>query len=174
MKNKLFTQYCSSIYGSKIWRNAIRRMWKSPRNTHCNLLYVITGQNPLDGQLKGRFLRFLILYLIQRITLYIIFQKNVFYHGSSLNKNINQIMYEMNIDFNEFQKMSFDELKRSYKYSWLRTISDLTYDHAIFISKLCLIRDNLNSTNLNHNECTEIINSLCTSGVFFSCFFFWT
>lgn len=179
VKNKLFTQYCSSIYGSQIWpiwnksrmdkfyckwRNAIRRIWKFPRNTHCNLLYVITGQNPLDAQLKGRFLRFYNTLCNSKNNIIHYFSKKMScISGSTLNKNINQIMYEMNIDFNEFQKMSFDDLKRSYKYAWLRTISDLTYDHAIFILELCLIRDNLNSMNLNYNECTEIINYLCTS-----------
>ena len=71
VKNRLFTQYCMSFYGSQIWplwennklddlcvkwRKAIRRMWNLPPDTHCNLLPLITSQDPVNIQLKCRFL----------------------------------------------------------------------------------------------------------------------
>ncbi|CAL4122699.1 unnamed protein product, partial [Meganyctiphanes norvegica] len=70
VKNRLFTQYCMTLYGSQVWplwdnnrlnnlcikwRNALRRMWNLPPDTHCNLLPLITSQDPINIQLKCRF-----------------------------------------------------------------------------------------------------------------------
>ena len=72
VKDKLFNQYCCSFYGSQLWplynvdfknvctkwRKAIRRIWGLPFNTHCNLLPVITEQNPIETALTNRFIKF--------------------------------------------------------------------------------------------------------------------
>ena len=73
VKNKLFTQYCTSFYGSQIWpiykkdiikkisirwRMALKRIWNVPVNTHCDILPLISSQFPLEIQLKCRFLKF--------------------------------------------------------------------------------------------------------------------
>ena len=73
VKNKLFIQFCSSFYGSQIWplykndlmrkisvnwRNALRRIWSVPTNTHCDILPLLASQSPIDIQLKCRFLKF--------------------------------------------------------------------------------------------------------------------
>ena len=70
VKNKLFIQYCSSFYGSQIWplykndltkkicvnwRNSLRRVWRVPSNTHCDILPLLASQSPIDIQLKCRF-----------------------------------------------------------------------------------------------------------------------
>ena len=70
VKNRLFTQYCMSLYGSQLWplwdknylnkicvqwRKALRRVWNLPPNTHCDLLPLIASQTPIDIQLKSRF-----------------------------------------------------------------------------------------------------------------------
>ena len=73
VKNKLFTQYCCSYYGSQLWplynndfknvctnwRKAIRRIWNLPYNTHCNLLPLISEQKPIEISLTNRFIKFL-------------------------------------------------------------------------------------------------------------------
>ena len=73
VRNKLFIQYCTSFYGSQIWpifkndlmkkisvnwRNALRRIWNIPSNTHCDILPLIASQSPIDIHLKCRFLKF--------------------------------------------------------------------------------------------------------------------
>ena len=73
VKNRLFTQYCMSFYGSQVWplwesnklhdlcvkwRSALRRMLKLPGDTHCDLLPLITSQDPVNIQLKNRFIKF--------------------------------------------------------------------------------------------------------------------
>ena len=73
VKNKLFIQYCSSFYGSQIWplykneltkkicvnwRNALRRIWRLPSNTHCDILPLIASLSPINIQLNCRFLKF--------------------------------------------------------------------------------------------------------------------
>ena len=73
VKNKLFSQYCTSFYGSQIWplyksdlrrkicvnwRNALRRIWRIPYNTHCDMLPLLASQSPIDVQLYCRFVKF--------------------------------------------------------------------------------------------------------------------
>ena len=72
VKDKLFNQYCCSYYGSQLWplynqdfknvctkwRKAIRRIWGLPFNTHCNLLPLISEQNPIEIALTNRFVKF--------------------------------------------------------------------------------------------------------------------
>ena len=41
------------------WRKAMRKVWKLPNLTHCNLLPVITNCLPLNIILEKRFLKFI-------------------------------------------------------------------------------------------------------------------
>ena len=71
-KTKLLYAYCSSFYGSVLWdlqrvelqrlcsawRVALRRIWRIPRNTHCNIVAALSNRLPLFDELCSRTINF--------------------------------------------------------------------------------------------------------------------
>jgi hypothetical protein len=71
-KTKLLYAYCSSFYGSVLWdlqrtelqrlcsawRVALRRIWRVPRNTHCNIVAALSNRLPLFDELCSRTINF--------------------------------------------------------------------------------------------------------------------
>ena len=72
IKNKLFQQYCCSLYGSQLWplwhdsvntmciqwRNALHKVWTLPYGSNINLIPLIAECAPLDVALVFRFIKF--------------------------------------------------------------------------------------------------------------------
>ena len=62
VKARLLDTYCLDLYGSQLWnyskhdvnhfyvawRKTIRRLWKIPNTTHCNLLSSINSSKPIN------------------------------------------------------------------------------------------------------------------------------
>ena len=71
-KHKLFSTYCSSMYGCQLWslddssvndlctawRKGLRRIWSVPYNTHGNILYGLSGDLPIYDEICKRSLHF--------------------------------------------------------------------------------------------------------------------
>ena len=71
-KNKLFHQYCTSMYGSQLWlltsrgnvnmctqwRKAHRRVLSAPYTTHCDIIPLIADNVPIECFLDCKFLTF--------------------------------------------------------------------------------------------------------------------
>ena len=72
VKTKLLYAYCSSFYGSVLWdlqrieiqricsawRIALRRVWRVPRNTHCNIVAALSNRLPLFDEFCNRTINF--------------------------------------------------------------------------------------------------------------------
>ena len=92
---------------------ALRRIWNLPNNTHCDLLPLISSQVPIDIQLKCRFLKFyrsllesdnnLIRYMCKFMT---------FSYNSVMSNNLNQILYDLDIDIVELDTFSLYKIKK--------------------------------------------------------------
>ena len=73
VKTKLLDSYCLDVYGSQLWnyskhdvdmfftawRKSIRRLWKIPNTTHCNLLSSINSSVPIVINLERRCAKFI-------------------------------------------------------------------------------------------------------------------
>jgi hypothetical protein len=71
VKNKLFSQYCCTFYGSQIcppwhdsvsniciqWHNAMCSVWRFPCVTHCDIIPLVVDSIPLELSLVFRFLK---------------------------------------------------------------------------------------------------------------------
>ena len=71
--SNMISTYCLDAYASHLWdyedtrieryyvawRKAMRKVWKLPNLTHCNLLPVITNCLPLNIILEKRLLKFI-------------------------------------------------------------------------------------------------------------------
>ena len=177
VKNRLFTQYCMSLYGSQLWplwdknnlnnicvkwRNALRRMWNLPSNTHCDLLPLISSQTPIDIQLNCRFLKFyksciksdndLVSYLARKMTSA---------HRSTMSKNLKEIMYDLNLDYDEMMNMREDRFKQVYYNSWRNGVDEQVVAHASVIVDLSLMKDQIYVNDLDVYQCDLIIKFLC-------------
>ena len=178
VKNKLFIQYCMSLYGSQLWplwdrnslnkigvkwRNALRRIWNLPPNTHCDLLPLISSQTPIDIQLKCRFLKFyktcvqsdndLVSFLAKKMT---------YTYRSTMSKNLREIMYDLNLDVDEIMTVSEFKVKQLYYDKWLNGVDAQTVAHANVIVDLSLMKDQIYVNDLDVYQCDLIINFLCT------------
>ena len=72
VKTKLLYAYCNSFYGSVLWdlqrielqcicsawRIALRRVWRVPRDTHCNIVAALSNRLPLFDEFCNRTINF--------------------------------------------------------------------------------------------------------------------
>ena len=68
IKSKLFTTFCTDAYGCQLWnfesrevhnfyvawRKVVRKLWRLPYITHCNLLHTINNSLPIQISLEKR------------------------------------------------------------------------------------------------------------------------
>ena len=178
VKNRLFTQYCMSLYGSQLWplwdknnlnkicvqwRKALRRVWNLPPNTHCDLLPLIASQTPIDIQLKSRFFKFykscvksdneLVSFLANKFKLE---------NRSTMSKNLREIMIDLNLDFYEIMNVSEDKVKHLYYDRWFSGVDEQSIAHAKVIIDLSLMKDQIYVNDLDVYQCDLIIKILCT------------
>ena len=73
VKSKLIDTYCLDLYGSQLWkyskndvnafyiawRKVVRRIWKIPSTTHCNLLPAINKSLPIEFLMEKRCAKFI-------------------------------------------------------------------------------------------------------------------
>ena len=178
VKNKLFVQYCTSFYGSQIWplyhkdgmrkvcvawRKALRRIWKLPGNTHCDILPLLSSQNPIDIQLKCRFVKFYKSLVISENNLIrYLSHASTFTSYSTMSKNLNQILYDINFELEELLHLSINNIKKIYYDNWIRSINKQYIIHSSVIHELCLVKEGILVSELEFDECDCIIQSLCT------------
>ena len=178
VKNKLFMQYCTSFYGSQIWpvykkdiinkisirwRMALRRIWNLPYNTHCDFLPLISSQVPIDIQLKCRFLKFyrsllesdnnLIRYMCKFMT---------FSYNSVMSNNLNQILYDLDIDIVELDTFSLYKIKKMYYNKWVNNVNHLYLINYKYVYDLCIMKEKVFLSNQYLNECEFYIRYFCT------------
>ena len=75
VKSKLIDTYCLDLYGSQLWKHSkndvnafytswrkvvrVRRIWKMPSTTHCNLLPSINKSLPIEFLMEKRCAKFI-------------------------------------------------------------------------------------------------------------------
>ena len=112
-RNKLFHQYCSSIYGSQLWlitnknveklytrwRVYHRRVLGVVNTTHCDLLPLIAENRPLDCILDLKYIAFYKSLMNSKNSI-VKFTANVrlLDHTSTLSKNIKYIIHKYDIN----------------------------------------------------------------------------
>ena len=178
VKNKLFIQYCTSFYGSQIWpiykkdinnkisirwRMALRRIWNLPYNTHCDILPLLSSQVPIDIQLKCRFLKFyrsllesdnkLIRYMCTHMT---------FSSNSVMGNNLNQILYDLDVDILELNTFSLNKIKKMYYSGWVSNVNYLYLVHSKYIYDLCLMKEKVFLNSRCVQECDFYIRFFST------------
>ena len=178
VKNKLFSQYCSSFYGSQIWplynndlmkricvnwRSALRRIWRVPSNTHCDILPLLSSLSPVNIQLKCRFLKFYRSIIHSENTLVSYLAKVMtFTHRSTMSSNLNTILYDLNMESHELDNISIKDVKELYFNKWLNNVNNDYVIHTKVIKELIMMKDEIFYGDLDISQCDFILNLLCT------------
>ena len=179
VKNNLFIQYCTSFYGSQIWpiykkdlskkisirwRMALKRIWNLPVNTHCDIIPLLASQLPIEIQLKFRFLKFYRSLLKSENNLISYLSKfKTFSSSSIMSNNLNQILYDLNVDLCELEMLSLNKVKKLYHDNWLNNVNDLYLIHSKFIYDLCMMKEKFFFDARCLYECDFFIKFFCTS-----------
>ena len=166
MRNELFQKYCTAFYGSQLyplydnsmqsiycsWRVAVRKIWRVPNITHCNLLPYLAGCIDIKLWFARRSINF-INNICNSDNIVVRTIANMGLHGSYSIIGGNKRYLENNFSFSvkNINKMWHD----SYDVENARIAEQ--------VKELCSIRDRCVSDSiLSYGECKDIIAFLCT------------
>ena len=175
-KNKLFHQYCSSMYGSQLWdktsssietmytqwRKAHRQVLALPNNTHSDLLPLIADNMPLEYILDCRYISFFqsIVNSKNKIISYIARNK-IFDCTSTLGKNITHLMHKYNLIIDDIKSLSKKRIKEHFHSTWLSGINNEYPMYAQIIKDMIGMKE-VNGTRVFSNEECQIIIDFCS------------
>ena len=183
-KNKLFHQYCSSMYGSQLWELAksdkIYSKWRKyhrivlglVNTTHCDLLPLIADNLPLDCMLELKFLSFFrsIMSSENRAVKHVA-HSMLKSRTSTMCKNVNHLKYKYDISMDDIMNLSKFKLKEHWYAKWLSKVDPLYPMYTSIIKEMILMTESrsdfvVNNTIverwLSNEQCRHIIDSLCT------------
>ena len=175
-KNKLFHQYCSSMYGSQLWdmtspivekmytqwRKAHRHVLGLPNMTHCDLLPLIAENMPLDCILDCKYISFYksISKADNKIVSYT--AKNKLYdHTSTLGKNITHLMHKYDLEVDDILLLSKERVKELCYNRWLSGINVEYPMYAQIIKDMTGMREDRCTRLFSNEDCKFIINFCC-------------
>ena len=172
-KNKLFHQYCSSMYGSQLWdktsstietmytqwRKAYRQVLALPNNTHCDLLPLIADNMPLEYILDCRYVSFFqtIVNSKSKIISYIARNKT-FDCTLTLGKNITHLMHKYNLIIDDIKSFSKKRIIEHFHSTWLSGINNEYPMYAQIIKDMIGMKEVNGTRVFSNEECQSIID----------------
>ena len=174
-KNKLYHQYCASMYGSQLWllsksekmcskwRKYHRIVLGLDNTTHCALLPLIADNMPLDCILDLKFMSFyktimssenmVVRHVAHRMS------KSL---TSTLCKNINYLRYKYDICEDNIMTFSKGKLKKLCYSKWLSQVDAMYPTYASIIRDMTMMTEDRCTRVFSNDECKHIIDFLCT------------
>ena len=178
VKNKLYHQYCCALYGSQLWplwheninnlcrkwRNAMRKIWKLPHDSHSDLVPLVAECTPLDIALDIRFITFYrnVISLNNTVVNYIAKASSVSC-SSVMGKNVRYVMSKYNLTHGELVDLPKAYMKQRCNDIRKNEINVEYFDYANIIRDLVNMKDLCYDTIFTQEECNEIIECISTS-----------
>ena len=135
------------------WRKAVRRVWRVPGLTHCNILPHLTGVMPPELCFEKRAISFTHkLLMTKNKTVNMITGKGIYGTHSFLGANVRHLSAKYN--------MNCKIIDQNWKVL-CQNKGDLTRK-CEQIKELCFMRDTHNTGILSRKEVISIIDLLCT------------
>ena len=183
-KNKLFHQYCASMYGSQLWdlskSDKIFSKWRKyhrivlglVNTTHCDLIPLVADNLPIDCMLDLKFLSFFktIMSSENRAVNYVA-NSMLKSHTSTMCKNVKHLRYKYDMSLDDIMNLSKFKLKEHCNTKWQSKIDPLYPMYASIIKEMILMTESRNDFIVNNviverwlsnEQCKHIIDSLCT------------
>ena len=184
-KNKLFHQYCQSMYGSQLWlltspsvnkmytqwRIAHRRVMSVPNTTHCDLLPLIANNMSIETRLDCKYIAFYKAIATSKNSIVnYVARTRLYNYASTMGRNMTHLMHKYNISIGDI----LDTPKKSMnEYCYKKWVSEIDAQYTInahLIKELIMVRENrlcLFFTNdvidFSYNEYNFIIDYLCVN-----------
>ena len=118
------------------WRNALRKIWNLPRQSHSDLIPLIADCVPLDLALVFRFLKFYrTVVQSKNVVIKSIAESMTFEYRSTMGQNVRYIMSKYRLQLNDILNRPLNVLKATCKDKWLSNI------HEEYMNYSCVIRD---------------------------------
>ena len=175
-KNKLFHQYCSSMYGSQLldmtnptmekvytqWRKAHRQVLEMPNMTHCDLLPLIADNMPLECILDCKYISFYksIVKSENKIVSYTA-KHRLYDHTSTLGRNVTHLMHKYGTVVDDVLSLSKDSVKKLFYNRWLDGINVEYPMYAEIIKDMVIMREGRCTRVFSNEDCKFIINFCC-------------
>ena len=176
-KNKLYHQYCSSMYGSQLWSlnsNSVEKIfskWRKyhrialevPNKTHCDLLPLIADNMPLVCTLDLKFISFFKSIATSENSIVKYIAKCMLnYHTSTLCRNILHIRYKYNINLDDILTASKGKIRKIIYNKWITGIDQEYPFRASIVKDMHGIKEERYTRIYSNNECNDIIEFFCT------------
>ena len=174
-KNKLFHQYCSSMYGSQLWQmsNAERvySKWRKyhriilnvVNTTHCDLLPLIADNMPLECSLDLKYMSFYKSIISSENSIIKYTDQSMSHsHTSILCKNLTYLTYKYQLSIGDIMTSSKSKLKKHCYSNWLLGIENIYPTHANVICDMIAMIEDRCTRIFSNDECKHIIDFLCT------------
>ena len=167
MRNYLFSKYCTSFYGSlflpiydntmediyKAWRMAVRKVWRVPWTTHCDLLPHLAGVMPPKLSFAKNAISFAKLLLkSDNPVVKMVTGMGIYGYHSILGQNFKYLTVKYNLD----SKTLIDDWNKlcQVQHEEIRLCDQ--------IKELCYMRDTYQQHMLSRVEIKDLIDTLCT------------
>ena len=166
-KNRLFHQYCQSMYGSQLWlltsssvnnlytkwRKAHRRILSVPPMTHCELLPLIADNMSIETRLDCKYLSFYkaIATCKNNVVNYVARSK-LHDSSSTMGNNMNHLMHKYNISVEDILGTSKKQMNILCYQKWMEGINEQSIPYAHIIKELIKVKEgNLQLIFTNEN-----------------------
>ena len=182
-KNKLFHQYCQSMYGSQLWkltspsvnklytqwRKAHRRILSVHHMTHCELLPLIADNMPIETRLDCKYIAFYkTIATSKNSTVNYVARSKLYDSSSTMGSNMNHLMHKYDITIEDIIETSRKNMNKLCYKRWAEEVNEESFAHAHIIRELIKLKEGnlqLVFTNANfefsYDAYDFIINSLC-------------
>ena len=176
LKNKLFSVYCTSYYGSHLcnfhnlqdiniqWRKAIRRVWGLPYRTHNNLFQICKCLPP-ETEFCKRFVGYYFGAVKSNNSLVNYIFRSAMTNDSRLGSNIRFILHKYNVNINHI----FYDVEGVQAHLLQHIVKEYMDSHnecdkrvGEHILELVSHRDSLEIWLLNKKELKDVIDMLAT------------
>ena len=176
VKNKLFHQYCSSMYGSQLWdltnpnvekmciqwRKAHRRILSVSNMTHCDLLPLIADNMPLEFKLDCKYIAFFkTMATSDNAMIKYLAKCKLFDHSSTIGKNMTHLIHKYNLRIEDFLSLSGNKIKEWCYNRWFSEINHEYFIHAQIIREMIMMKENRCVRYFSNTDCDFVINFLC-------------
>jgi hypothetical protein len=171
IRNVLFHKHCTSFYGSQIlplfdnvlnglcraWRVAIRRVWRIPWQTHCDMLPHLADVMDPELWLSKRCIKFIEMAMkSDNSTVKTIANMGIYSSYSIMGGNFKHLRDKYGMNANKVNKQ------------WNESCfnNEFVIRTCMQVKELIYLRDRCMNGFLNRNECNDIIYELCTGDNF--------
>ena len=81
---------------------------------------------------------------------------------SVMGSNLNQILYDLDIDIAELDTISLNMIKKIYYNKWVSNVNHLYLINSKYIYDLCMMKEKIFLSNQYVHECEFYIRFFCT------------